>query len=69
VAGETALVRIDAGREFASAGSVAVLGASPVNSDEVPRPVVRCRQASRSAQLHGPARAGGRAVVLPELQH
>ena len=43
-AGKTALLRIIAGHEFASAGRVAVLGASPVKDEEVLRRMVFIRE-------------------------
>lgn len=43
-AGKTTFMRIVAGHEFASAGSVTVLGASPVNSDQVLRRMVFIRE-------------------------
>jgi ABC-2 type transport system ATP-binding protein len=43
-AGKTTLMRILAGHEFASAGSVAVLGASPVKNEQVLRQMVFVRE-------------------------
>ena len=43
-AGKTTFMRIVAGHEFASAGSVTVLGASPVKSDQVLRRMVFIRE-------------------------
>jgi ABC-2 type transport system ATP-binding protein len=43
-AGKTTLMRIVAGHEFASAGRVTVLGASPVKSDQVLRRMVFIRE-------------------------
>jgi ABC-2 type transport system ATP-binding protein len=43
-AGKTTFMRIVAGQEFASAGSVTVLGASPVKSDQVLRRMVFIRE-------------------------
>jgi ABC-2 type transport system ATP-binding protein len=43
-AGKTTLLRIIAGHEFASAGSVIVLGASPVKDEEVLRRIVFIRE-------------------------
>jgi ABC-type multidrug transport system ATPase subunit len=43
-AGKTTLLRIVAGHEFASAGSVTVLGASPVKDEEVLRRMVFIRE-------------------------
>jgi ABC-2 type transport system ATP-binding protein len=43
-AGKTTLLRIIAGHEFASAGSVTVLGASPVKDEEVLRRMVFIRE-------------------------
>jgi ABC-2 type transport system ATP-binding protein len=43
-AGKTTLMRILAGQEFASAGSVAVLGASPVTDEQVLRQMVFVRE-------------------------
>ncbi|MGH3171650.1 MAG: ABC transporter ATP-binding protein [Trebonia sp.] len=53
-AGKTTLLRIIAGHEFPSAGSVRVLGASPVADEEVLR-----RPGGRSGQV-GRGRTGGR---------
>jgi ABC-2 type transport system ATP-binding protein len=43
-AGKTTLLRIIAGHEFASAGSVTVLGASPIKDEEVLRRMVYIRE-------------------------
>jgi ABC-2 type transport system ATP-binding protein len=43
-AGKTTLLRVIAGQEFASAGRVTVLGASPVTSDQVLRRMVFIRE-------------------------
>jgi ABC-2 type transport system ATP-binding protein len=43
-AGKTTLLRILAGQEFASAGRVAVLGASPVKNEQVLRQMVFVRE-------------------------
>jgi ABC-2 type transport system ATP-binding protein len=43
-AGKTTLLRILAGQEFASAGGVGVLGASPVENDEILRRMVFIRE-------------------------
>jgi ABC-2 type transport system ATP-binding protein len=43
-AGKTTLMRILAGQEFASAGSVSILGASPVENDEILRRMVFVRE-------------------------
>ncbi len=43
-AGKTTFMRIVAGHEFASAGSVTVLGASPVKTDQVLRRMVFIRE-------------------------
>jgi ABC-2 type transport system ATP-binding protein len=52
-AGKTTLLRIIAGQEFPSAGSVAVLGASPADGDAMPHRMVFVREDQRYPEYGG----------------
>ena len=67
-AGKTTFLRIVAGHEFASAGTVAVLGACPVENETVLRQMVFVREDQAYPDFRVRQRAAGRLLVLPELE-
>ena len=67
-AGKSTLMRIIAAQEFASAGSVRVFGASPVENDADPAPDGAGPRGPGFPRLQGPPRPAGGVVVLSQLE-